>query len=276
MISLSEKPAAAFQIQNFNLKDTLDCGQAFRWRELEDGSMIGVAGDRIGCFIQQGDRLLLYENGQKQDSSDAQPFWEHYFDVQTDYTQIRQQLMFDPVLEQAVAYAGGIRILRQNPWETLCSFIISQNNNIPRIKGILERFCECFGKPLGDGFYGFPAPETIAKRSVEDLAPLRAGFRAKYLLSAAQKYLSGEVDFEKIARSDLESGEQELRKIYGVGAKVAQCVLLFGFHKLEAFPVDTWIKKVLEQYYPGGFPMEAYACQGVAQQYLFHYIRNIT
>ncbi|MGI5960057.1 MAG: DNA-3-methyladenine glycosylase family protein [Massiliimalia sp.] len=261
--------ALVFSAKGFALKDTLDCGQCFRWEEDEKGVFHGVVGNRSISVSQQGEKLLV----ERCTPEEWEEFWMDYFDFREDYTVFQRQLSFDPVCCQAMELAGGIHILRQDPWEALCSFIISQNNNIPRIKGIISRLCETWGTPLGEGRYSFPGWEQMASLSLEDLAPLRAGFRAKYLLDAARKVQDKTVDFQEIFQADVAQGEQILRQIQGVGPKVAQCVLLFGFHKMDAFPVDVWMKKVLEAYYPDGFPEKAKPWAGIAQQYLFHYAR---
>ncbi|MBR2877035.1 MAG: DNA-3-methyladenine glycosylase 2 family protein, partial [Clostridia bacterium] len=169
---------------------------------------------------------------------------------------------------------NGIRILKQDEWETICSFIISQNNNIPRIKKIIENLCETFGEKCGEG-YSFPKAETLAKLEVEDLDVLRAGFRSKYILDAAQKIASGKVDLEAIKKMDFENAKSELIKIKGVGEKVAQCSLLYGFARMEAFPVDVWVKRIVSELYPEGLPECINGTQGIAQQYLFHWRRNL-
>ena len=255
--------------EGFSLADTLDCGQCFRWERQEDGSFLGIVGNRCQKISQNGRKLTFYECGEREFTS----FWENYFDFSTDYQGVKKMLSQDKTLRDAIHIAGGIHILRQDPWEMICSFIISQNNHIPRIKGIISRLCENFGTPLPGGGYSFPTAQALASLELEALAPLRAGFRGKYLLDAARKVASNEVDFEKIRHGDLKTGEEELRKIYGVGTKVAQCILLYGFYRTEAFPVDVWIKKVLKNYYPEGFPYLHNPCAGIAQQYLFHYIR---
>ena len=253
-------------IPEFSLKDTLNCGQCFRWEELPDGSFRGIVGGRSISVRQLGDDVLLDGIDESETA-----FWRNYFDLDTDYCSLRSLFSKDPTLKLACEKAGGIRLLQQDPWETLCSFIISQNNNIPRIKMIIGRLCEQFGEPVGNGF-AFPTPQTLAECSVEDLAPLKAGFRAKYILDAARKIASGELDLGLLSEMPLEEARQQLMSIYGVGPKVAECALLYGFHRLDAFPVDTWIKKALARYYPDGFPDFAQP-KGVAQQFLFHYIR---
>jgi N-glycosylase/DNA lyase len=257
-------------VPGFSLRDTLCCGQCFRWEEQPDGSFFGITGKYPLHIAQDGDKILFFDT----DEETFHTVWEPYFDFQTDYEAIRQFLSYHPALRRAEEVAGGIYILRQDPWETLCSFIFSQNNNIPRIKGIIDRFCKAFGEPIAPGVFSFPTPERVAILSLEDLAPIRAGFRAKYILDAAKKVSSGEVNLKQIESENLEEAELHLRKIYGIGPKVAQCILLYGFHKQDAFPVDTWMKKALKAYYPNGFPKRARRYAGVAQQYLFHYIRT--
>ena len=148
------------------------------------------------------------------------------------------------------------------------------NNNIPRIKGIVSRLCENFGEKTGGG-YTFPSAEVISNCTVEDLAPLRSGFRAKYIIDAAKKVSDGTVDFARIDREPIEFGRENLMQIKGVGAKVAECTLLYGFHKLEAFPVDVWVKRIMAEMYPDGLPECVKGTEGIAQQYLFHYRRNM-
>lgn len=254
-------------IPHFSLRDTLLCGQCFRWEENPDGSFSGFAGAHYADIRQAGSQVLVASS-----QADA-GFWHAYFDLDTDYEDAKRRLYRYRAMREPIDRAGGIRLLRQDPWEALCSFIISQNNNIPRIKGIVGRLCEGFGGPVPGGF-SFPAPERLAGCTADDLAPLRAGFRAKYILDAAKKVADGTVDPARIAHSSTGEGEAELMQILGVGAKVAQCALLYGFHKLDAFPVDVWMKKALALYFPNGFPKQAKKIQGIAQQFLFHDIRT--
>lgn len=249
----------------FNLGLCLDCGQAFRWVQ-KDGKWHGVAYGKALIAEQIDNRLILDCSAE-----DFESIWKNYFDFDCDYEKITASYD-DKYLKSAVSEYSGIRILRQEPWEALCSFIISQNNNIPRIKGIVERLCDTFGDGE-DGQKAFPSAEKLAKLTVEDLAPLRAGFRAKYIIDAAQKVASGEVDFEKISNEPIEFGREELQKIKGVGAKVAECTLLYGFHKIEAFPIDVWVKRIMAEMYPDGLPPCTKGTEGIAQQYLFHWRR---
>ena len=180
-----------------------------------------------------------------------------------------------PVLKEACSYAPGIRILRQEPWEALCSFIISQNNNIPRIKGIIERLCGLSGQPIlcgAETVYAFPTAEQLAACTPEDLVPVRAGFRAKYLLDAARRVSTGQLDLNALYTASLEDARSALMTIHGVGPKVADCVLLYGLHHTCCFPMDVWMKRAV-QLLPGISPESLGCTAGIAQQYLFHYAR---
>ncbi len=255
---------------DFDLYLTLDCGQCFRFSE-ENGVVSGMVGARLikASQNENGD-IVFFGTSEEEFKNIIVP----YFDLETDYDALKRFYSSDETMKKAVESCGGIRILRQDSWEALCSFIISQNNNIKRIKGIVERLCEKFGEKTPDG-YTFPGPEKLASLSREDLSELRAGFRDKYILDAAAKVASGEVKFEKIRNAPYEEALEELMKIKGVGLKVANCVLLYGFYRTEAFPVDVWVKRVLERFYKNGFPKEFYETRGIAQQFLFHYIRTL-
>ncbi len=249
-----------------DLKQTLFCGQCFRFVQTEENIFEGTAWDKFVRLRQEKDGITLLDVN----DSDV-PFWEDYFDVSLDYGELIRSFSEDETLK-AACKGRGIRVLRQQPFETLISFIISQNNNIKRITGIIERLCENFGEKTAHG-HSFPTAERLAGLSVEDLAPLRAGFRAKYIIDAAQKVNSGEVDLEKIALLPDDEAREELKKIKGVGDKVADCVLLFGLHRLSAVPKDVWIKRVIACCYPDGFPACVGEYAGIAQQYLFDYAR---
>ena len=181
------------QTENFDLAQTLDCGQCFRWERQKDGSYTGVAFSRV-LNISKENRAQVLED----------ELWRNYFDVQLNYGRIRTDLSEgDTVLAEAAKFAPGMRILNQEPWEALCSFIISQNNNIPRIKGIVARLCTQFGEEIGGGYFSFPTPEKLAELKADDLAEIRSGFRAKYILSAAQKVANGEVDLAALKTAPL-------------------------------------------------------------------------
>ena len=257
-------------VRDLDLSQTLDCGQCFRWTALPDGSFSGVAFGK-SVSVRLDGTVLSVENA----AENERRLWRSYFDLDLDYGSIRAELSaLHPVLAEAARYAAGIRILRQDPFEALCSFIISQNNNIKRIKGIVQRLCACFGDRLPDGAFAFPRPETIAALSTDDLSPLRAGFRARYLMDAARKVADGTVNPEKCRVCDYDEARAELMKITGVGVKVADCTLLFGLHRIEAFPLDIWMKRAMTTLFPGMIPADFGAYAGIAQQYIFHYCRT--
>lgn len=263
------KQAVALDIKNYDLDATLDSGQCFRWEKIAPQTWQGVAYRRLLRVTYGSGKLVLEGAGQEE----AERIWAPYFDLSRNYDGVKKILSQDSVLLKAIAFAPGLRVLKQEPWETLCSFIISQNNNIPRIKGIIRRLCESFGEPIEGGVYGFPSPERIALLNENDLAPLRSGFRAKYILDAAMKVASGEVDLHSLETAPLDQARAELRKINGVGPKVAECALLYGCGRIECFPVDVWIRRVLACLYPKGFPQEFKNFAGIAQQFLFYYAR---
>lgn len=251
---------------NFNLKQTFFCGQCFRWKELENGCFSAiVSGKRINVS-QVGSDIVI-------ESGHTRQFLESYFDLKTDYSAYIKRFSADPTLKAACEGSPGIRILRQEPFETLISFIISQNNNIPRISGIIDRLCESFGERT-DGGFTFPTAKQLQGITPDDLAPLRAGFRARYIADAVSRVNCGEIDFEEIDSLPLSPARERLKQIVGVGDKVADCVLLFAFHKLDAFPKDVWVKRIMSEFYPDGLPECTKNAEGVAQQYLFDYVRN--
>jgi len=253
--------------KDFNLDQTLDCGQAFRWKKVQSDYISSYEGYFLNDFLKisqvTSDEFILHSTSEK----DFLKKWTQYFDLYTDYSELKKMFSQDKTIADACKFAGGIRLLRQNDWECLISFIISQNNNIPRIKGIIERLCTHYSGT-------FPDPSLLAEETPQSLEYLRSGFRSKYIADASEKVNSGEVDLKSISNLPIESARTELCKIKGVGAKVSECVLLYGMHRTDAFPVDVWIKRVLDTYYPDGFPQYLKQYQGIAQLYLFHYIRN--
>ncbi len=259
-------------IKNINcldLRETLDCGQAFRWKETENGRWYGIAhGKEVELSLSENS-LTIYNTT----AEDCDNIWRHYLDLNRDYGAIEQVICEDATLTEMYKLCNGVRVLNQEPWEALCSFIISQNNNIKRIKGIIERLCETFGDKLNHG-YSFPSAERIAKLTVEDLAPLRCGFRAKYILDAARKVADGEIDFAYLKSLPIDDARGELTKIYGVGDKVADCTLLFGLGFAEAFPKDVWIKRAMPLLFPEGLPEGCRGIEGIIQQYIFSYARK--
>ncbi len=264
-----ENKIEVYGITDFELKDTLMCGQCFRFKENTDGSFTGVAFKKEITLSKNGDILTFYTS-----EEDFLNIWRAYFDLDLDYSKIKSDLSkIHPTLKEAARFAPGIRILRQEPFEALISFIISQNNNIKRISGIVERLCALCGEEISEGVYAFPTAEELGKMSAEDLAPIRAGFRARYIIDAVQKVNSGEVDLNALEEFSFDEAKAELMKITGVGVKVADCVLLYGLHRLEGFPMDVWMKRAMDRLFPNlsGSDFGKYA--GIAQQYIFHYAR---
>lgn len=252
-----------------NLDLTLDCGQAFRWSKQPDGSWSGIAGGRQLNIAQKGTTFLLKNTTR----TDFETFWRHYFDLDRNYDAICSRLKEDALLAQTVEDYYGIRILQQDSWEALCTFVISQNNNIKRIKGIISKLCRTYGDALGADDYAFPSARQLAGLTAEDFTRLGAGYRAPYLAQLARDVADGKIDLQRIRTLPLEDARKALLSIRGVGVKVADCALLFGFGFLNAFPVDVWMKRALT-YYPNGLPACFKGYEGVAQQYLFHWARN--
>lgn len=257
-------------VKCLDLELTLDCGQAFRWVKEKDGSFSGVASGVYLNISKIGEDTFLLKDTSE---NDFENIWRKYFDFDRDYVKICETLKEDKLLASTIDEYYGIRILNQDSWEALCSFVISQQNNIKRIKGIIERLCEKYGHEVKKGFYSFPSAKRLSELSVEDFEELGTGYRAKYLEKLAKGVASGEIDLEKIKNLPLEKARKELLNIYGVGIKVANCALLFGFGFYDAFPVDVWMKRVME-YYPDGLPKCFDGIGGIAQQYLFHWARN--
>ncbi len=248
---------------DFDLDETLDCGQAFRWTKTDDKTYSGFFLNRYLEISDIGDNTFILKNTSEDDFLNI---WADYFDLKTDYGALKKKFSEDRILSEACKFAGGIRLLRQDTWETLCSFIISQNNNIPRIKGIITRLCDKYG--------GFPTARMLSCETEENLGYLRSGFRAKYIIDAALKVAEGVIEPDKLKAMELEQAKKKLMEIKGVGPKVADCVLLFGMYRTEAFPIDVWIKRVMKCFFPDGLPECTAGYEGIAQQYLFHYARN--
>lgn len=267
----SKKELKLKNFENIDLVQTFECGQCFRWQKNSENSYTGIfKGKKLELSQLTPNTIIL-----STDMSDFKKIWYKYFDLETDYKKIGENITtLHPILKKAYIECSGIRILRQEPWETLCSFIISQNNNIPRIKKIIKSLCDLFGDKIENSKEkSFPSSEVISKLNLEDLEPIRSGFRAKYILDAARKISSKIVDFKKIENLDYIDAKNELMKIKGVGPKVADCVLLYGFHRLEAFPEDVWIKKVMNKFFKNESPKIFGEYAGIAQQYLYHYSR---
>lgn len=246
------------------LAETLDCGQCFRWKQESDGSFTGMAGRHS---------LHISENNFEEVVKDK--FWGNYFDMGLDYGEIRENFRkLNPELKRAVEFAPDIRILNQEPWEAMCSFIISQCNNIGRIKGIISRLCAAYGEEVDNGLYAFPHPERLAGLENQDLLKLGCGFRAPYIIDAAQRVVSGEIDFTELKKMPLAAARKKLTVVHGIGPKVADCTLLYGLHRLESFPMDVWMKRAMKGLFPDKTPEYFGSYAGIAQQYIYYYSRS--
>jgi len=267
-------------IENFNIEDILECGQCFRFHKLGDKKYVIIAHKRELTITQTDEFIIFHDTAKK----DFENIWFDYFDLNTDYKKISSILSEnDSVLKEAINFAKGTRILRQEPFECLISFIISQNNRIPMIKTVVNNISEKFGEKI-ENYYTFPSIEELKNATVEELNECKTGFRSGYIRDAVSKISAGELslcDIEKLSYADLKT---ELMKIKGVGEKVSDCVALFAYAKLDAFPIDVWVKRITEHFYFDGkdtakdkievFAKEKFGeYSGYAQQYLFHYAR---
>ena len=268
---------------DFELPHIFACGQCFRWEQEPDGAYLGVARGKVLKVAKSADRVIFFDTSE----DDFQNIWRSYFDLDTDYSQVKSVLSQDEILDKAVAFGHGIRLLRQELWECIISFIISAGNNIPRIKKIISTLCRTFGDPViyqGNTYYTFPGPERLAGLSLAGIGCIKAGFRDKYILDAAKKVYSGEIQLSALANAGDRQAKQMLLQIDGVGNKVADCVMLFGLARRAWFPVDVWIRRIIQYYYfqdaktaddVAAFSRERFGeLGGFAQQYLFFYARE--
>ncbi|MCL2662320.1 MAG: DNA-3-methyladenine glycosylase 2 family protein [Oscillospiraceae bacterium] len=265
---------------DFDLAKTFECGQCFRWNvdkhsvnAGDELTYIGVAHERAVKLRQRGNKVFITCS-----QEDFESIWRNYFDLDRDYAAIRKHLCVDDYMQQTTDFGKGIRLLRQEKWEALCSFIISQNNNIPRIKNIIDTLCQIFGDSLrfeNNEYHTFPSVTRLASLNTSDLAPLRCGYRADYIIKAAKAIANDEINLDEIAVITPDKARTALKILHGVGDKVADCVMLFGFHMLDAFPVDVWMKRAVANHYGPDFDPEIFSpYSGIAQQYIFHYMRN--
>lgn len=251
----------------FSPSQIYDSGQCFRMRQLSEDRYQVIAGGKLLELKQQEDTVILFCDRQEYDE-----VWKHYFDLDTDYGVFLGKVgVRDKYLADAVRFGSGVRILNQDLWEMIISFIISQQNNIKRIRKCIETICSKYGEER-QGFFDFPTPESLAAASEEELRECGLGYRSPYLVKTARMVAENPVWLEQMKTMRYAKAKAELLKLPGVGVKVADCVCLFGLHQLTAFPIDTHIRQVLDRQYPKGFPMRRYAgCQGVIQQYIFYY-----
>lgn len=276
--------------ENFNLTHIFECGQCFRWEKQEENHYIGIVKNNVIEINQNGKNIQFKSIGE----DDLEKLVTNYFDLNRDYKTIQNQLkQIDESMKNSIEYGKGIRLLNQELWETIISFIISANNNIPRIKGIIERLSKNFGKEIiynQKKYYTFPTPEELKDVTIQQYRELGLGFRDKRVYETVQKILNNEVDLEKLKQNQntLEVREK-LLELPGVGPKVADCILLFSdLKRLEVFPIDVWVRRVMNELYikqedenkVSKKQIEELAKQkfgdlaGLAQQYLFYWRRE--
>ena len=244
-----------------NLKETLLSGQCFRV-SFCDGFWTVKAGVEDNCKTLRVSQDDLSPITQSQ-------FWSNYFDLNFDYEKLKASFSnISPVMANICSYAPGIHILNQDSWEALCSFVVSQNNNIKRIMSIIDKMCTAFGNG------GFPSAQVLASTSEKDLRALGLGFRAPYILNTAKAVLYGDIDLNALKALPIDNARKTLMRVKGIGPKVADCALLFGWHRLDCFPMDVWMKRAMAEFFPqqGKEIFGEYA--GVAQQYIFHFART--
>lgn len=274
---------------SFNLRDIFECGQCFRWNKEDDESYTGVIENNV-LNVKNIENKIIFKgicNG------NIQEVVTNYFDLNRDYTKIKNELSkIDDYMKNSIEYGEGIRILNQDLWETIISFIISANNNIPRIKGIIERLSKKYGKEIiwnGKKYYTFPTPEELRNVSVEEYRKLGLGFRDIRVYETTKMILNKEVDLKKLFNEDTETVREELLKLSGVGPKVADCILLFStLKRFEVFPIDVWVRRVMNDLYIKNEDEKKVSKKqileiadkkygnlaGIAQQYLFYWRRE--
>lgn len=259
-------------LDNFDLAQICRSGQCFRMKERSENLYSVIAGRHYLELEQRGRECIFYC-----DEAEFHDFWKDYFDLEGDYAAyIGKIAPGDIYLNNAAEFGCGIRILRQDLWEMIVSFLISQQNNIARIRRCIENICESYGESLvnagGETFYAFPAPQAFSGLEEDALMACNLGYRSKYVVRAARCVADGAFDLEEVAGMPYGEAREKLLTLYGVGEKVADCICLFALHKLEAFPVDTHIRQAMQIHYKRGFPKRRYrGIEGVLQQYIFYY-----
>ena len=275
--------------KDFNSVHIFECGQCFRWNKTEKGSYIGVIKNAV-VEITETETEVIFEGISR---GDLEKIVCEYFNLKVDYTSLKDKLMLiDEHMMQSIEYGNGIRILKQEIFETIISYIISANNNIPRIKKIIENICKKYGNKVVYNeieYYTFPTPEQLGNATVEELRSLGAGFRDKRIYDTTKKILNNEFDIEKIVElQDSKMLKEELEKLDGVGPKVADCIMLFGFNRYDVFPIDVWVRRVMNDLYIKNIDEKKVSKKeiellankkygeiaGIAQQYLFYWKRD--
>ncbi len=287
---MQEQKMILQNVDSFELKDIFECGQCFRWKQQENGSYIGVFGKNIVNIKKEKENIFIEGLCEKQIKQTI----EEYFDLKRDYRKIKERLSkIDKNMEISVKYGQGIRILNQDLWETIISFIISANNNIPRIKGIIERLCQKYGEKIlwkNEIYYTFPTPEQLKDVTIQEYRNLGLGFRDKRIYETTQMVLKGQVDLNQMQNNpNTNEIREQLLNLSGVGPKVADCILLFStLKRLQVFPIDVWVRRVMNDLYIKQPQEEKISKKqiekiaqekfgdlaGLAQQYLFYWRRE--
>lgn len=272
-------------VKNFNIKQILECGQCFRWEKVGELNYIGVAHGRVIEVIQEDDKVTILNTNEE----DFNNIWLDYFDLKRDYSEIKAGLAHDEILGKSVEYGYGIRLLNQEHFELLISFIISARNSIPSIMKTIKKISEKWGMPIeykGNTYYTFPTPEQLKDATEEEIKETGASFRSKYIVDTIAKVNENSYDFdlERISKLNTDECHVALQNFKGVGSKVADCIMLFSMRKYSAFPVDVWVKRAMIFFYGAEdaslnkiriFARDKFGeLAGFAQQYLFYYARE--
>ncbi|MDD3368848.1 MAG: DNA glycosylase [Lachnospiraceae bacterium] len=259
-------------LKNFNIAQICNSGQCFRMTQISENTYSIIANDKY-LELTQVENVCTFSCNEEE----LENFWKQYFDLDTDYmVYINQINPKDTYLISAAELGAGIRILQQDLWEMIVSFLISQQNNIVRIRRCIQNICEKYGERKvnfkGEIYYAFPKPEALAGLDEDALKECNLGYRSKYVVRTAGCFANGQTSLQQISQMNYPEAREELLKLFGVGEKVADCICLFALHHLQAFPIDTHIKQALEKHYKKGFPKRRYrGFEGVLQQYIFYY-----
>jgi len=256
---------------DFDLYKMANSGQCFTAREEAPGTWRFITGEHTVRLTRRGAAVEADCT-----AAEWETVWRRYFDLDRNYAAVRRAVRPDDAVLQRCAAAGeGIRILRQDPWETTVTFILSQRKNIPAIRCSVEKLKRRFGRPVGEEMWAFPTPEALLRASDEALARCALGYRVPYVRDAADRAVSGALDFAALEREDDAGLLEKLETVRGVGRKVASCISLFAYGRVDCAPVDVWIRRMQETYYGGADPFAAYACHaGIYQQYLFYFAQQ--
>lgn len=271
-------------IRDFNISHIFDCGQCFRWDKEDDGSYTGVVKGKV-INVEQNESTVTFNNVTMED---YESLIKDYFDLDTDYSYIKNRINTDEIMDKAIQFGEGIRILNQDEWETMVSFMISANNRIPMIKKVIDNMSRCFGEYIGSyggkDYYSFPSAEKLSQASVEEILECKAGFRAPRIKEAATRFLKEQNVIYSLKNTNYDEGLSYLKTFSGIGDKVANCILLFSMKQFDTFPVDVWVRRVMQTLYVDkntkDSDIKKFAenkfgeLSGYAQQYLFFYARE--